>query len=59
MLPNSEIANTESGRTVRFSVQAAVQSLEDDNTKTTFDGQTLVWKGDETMDVMFGNSSSK
>ncbi len=59
MLPNSEIANTESGRTVRFSVQAAVQSLEDDNTKTTFDGQTLVWKGNETMDVMVGNSSSK
>ena len=46
-----------SDNVIRVSVEAAapVASLEG---KTTFDGETLVWTGNETMDVLIGNTSS-
>lgn len=43
------------GKRVRVSVSVEIPPLEDDETKTTFSGRTLVWNGDETMDVLIGN----
>ena len=42
-------------QTIKVSVAADIPGLEDSDTKTTFSGQTLVWNGNETMDVLIGN----
>lgn len=53
-LPNNSAA---SGNCINVSVETIAPSTEAP-TKTTLDGDQLVWTGDETLDVLIGNSSS-
>lgn len=42
---------------INVSIDAQIPDYTD-GSKTTFDGQTLVWTGNETMDLLIGNTSS-
>ena len=53
-LPNPPAA---SGNCIKVSVETIAPSTEEP-TKTTLDGDQLIWTGDETLDVLIGNSSS-
>ena len=49
--------NPASGNCIKVSFETVAPST-DAPTKTTLDGEQLVWTGDETLDVLIGNSGS-
>ena len=49
--------NSASGNCIKVSFETLAPST-DAPTKTTLDGEQLVWTGDETLDVLIGNSGS-